>query len=154
MHNYFHLLDNSFEENEAYWGGGLSVVAYPTNIHYLSFVVAESCWYMNKYSGGAGSVGLLRKDKPDRFYWLYCLGTFVNCQFNSTRSRLAKGVSQAYVSGSFYSEGINVTFCGSTFFSDNTASALALSDTGATFRDNVTFERNVGFKRWSYCIEW
>ena len=141
----FLLVDNThFVSNEGYWGGGVSLVLYPTNISYLFAQFTASHWWGNKYVGGAGAIGILRKEKPEQEYFFIPSVSFTDCYIGYTTGQLSNG-SFSFLSCSLYSEGISLFFYGATTFESNCASALCLSDTGATFFNDITFFNNRGF---------
>ena len=144
--NHLIIYESNFYNNEAYWGGGVSFVTYPSNVSFLTVEMNRSNWYNNKYKSGAGAIGLLRKEKPERVYFFIPTVKFTNCSFLKTYAILAIETSLSLIACTVYSEGIALEFYGTTRFEDNSASALGLSDTGATIYGYIRFSNNTGFK--------
>lgn len=144
--NHLVIYESKFFDNEAYWGGGVSFVTYPSNVSFLTVEMNRSHWYNNRHKSGAGAIGLLREEKPERIYYFIPIVKFTNCSFLETHAILAIETSVSLVACSVYSEGMPLEFYGITRFEDNSASALGLSDIGATFYGYVRFSNNTGFK--------
>lgn len=144
LRNRLLIRETMFYSNEAYWGGGVSMVTYPSNISYLIIEFISSGWHENKYTSGAGAFGILRKEKPEQLYFFVTDVSITDCVFGHTRAVLSNE-SVSLLSCSVYSEGIPLWFYGNTLFESNCASALCLSDTGTIFFDTVKFINNTGF---------
>ena len=145
LRNFLYIGQTNFLDNYAYWGGGMSFTAYPLNVSYIDFNIVSCVYSHNKYSGGGGAVALLRKEKPEKEYYFIASASFYACEFSNTLSTLAKSASVRTMCSSVHSEGITLSFYNVTKFENNCASALRLSDTGATFYDIVLFINNTGF---------
>ena len=135
---------NQFISNVAYWGGGVSLVLYSTNVSYLITDFTSSKWDKNKHIGGAGAVGILKKERPEENLLIVPTVTFTDCIIHGTEGQVSSS-SFSFISCSLYSEGIPLLFYGSNLFTSNCASALCLSDTGATFFNFIRFSGNTGF---------
>ncbi|XP_019850065.1 PREDICTED: uncharacterized protein LOC109580920 [Amphimedon queenslandica] len=137
---------NQFNSNIAYWGGGVSLVLYPTNVSYLITDFFFSEWNSNKHFGGAGAVGIFKKERPEENLFIVPKVTFTDCNIHATEGHVSTSSSSfSMISCSLYSEGIPLLFYGFNLFTSNCASALCLSDTGATFFDFTHFSHNIGF---------
>ena len=145
LRNHLVIIDTIFSSNKAKWGSGTSFVAYPSNISYVQVQFNRTYWEDNVYTSGAGAIGLLRKETPEQSYFLITKVEFTDCSFTETKPALPYSSSLRLISGTVYSEGIPLEFYGKTLFKNNGASGLALSDTGATFFNYVTFLNNSAF---------
>lgn len=139
--NHLFVNHNQFNSNIAYSGGGVSLVLYPTNVSYLITDFNSSKWNSNKHIGGAGAVGIFKKERPEMNLLIVPTVTFTDCSIHATE---ANSNFSVILPCSLYSEGIPLLFYGHNFFTSNCASALCLSDTGAMFFNFAHFSHNIG----------
>uniref|UniRef100_A0A1X7V9U5 Right handed beta helix domain-containing protein n=1 Tax=Amphimedon queenslandica TaxID=400682 RepID=A0A1X7V9U5_AMPQE len=131
---------NQFNSNIAYWGGGVSLVLYPTNVSYLITDFISSKWNSNRHIGGAGAVGIFKKERPEENLLIVPKVTFTDCIIHATEANR----NFSMIPCSLYSESIPLLFYGFNLFTSNRASALCLSDTGAMFFNFIHFSHNTG----------
>uniref|UniRef100_A0A1X7T5B3 Uncharacterized protein n=1 Tax=Amphimedon queenslandica TaxID=400682 RepID=A0A1X7T5B3_AMPQE len=138
--NHLRVGYSNFSSNIAYWGGGVSLVLYPTNVSYLITDFNSSKWNSNKHIGGAGAVGIFKKERPEENLLIVPKVTFTNCIIHATEANR----NFSMIPCSLYSESIPLLFYGFNLFTSNRASALCLSDTGAMFFNFIYFSHNTG----------